>query len=71
MYQLRYTNPYGEIYYLANLGEQWPHRPEKRLVERTVKDPKRAKKFKTEEDANATLVVIGQGAGWEAVEVAP
>lgn len=68
MNALLFTNPWGEKFYLANLGAQWPSHPERRLVERTVKDVAEAKMFKSEEDARAVLVVIGHPPGWEVVE---
>lgn len=65
---LRYTNPYGDRFYLAELGDTWPHRPGVRFVQRTVTDPEEAMVFDTPEDAAQCLAhKMAAPPGWEVV----
>lgn len=67
-FQLCYTNPYGEKFYLAELGDAWPHEPSRRLVSRTVRTPQEAMQFATVPEAVAVLVqTIKEPPGWEVV----
>lgn len=65
---LMHTNRDGEVFYFCNLGLQWPHRPECRLIERTSRDRSEAKPFDTAELAREVLVVAGRPQGWGVVE---
>lgn len=64
---LRFTNPYGEVFYLQNLGNIWPHAPERRLIAATTPDRAKAREFATKDEATEVLVQAGGPAGWEVV----
>lgn len=70
-YVLKYTNPYGERFYLCNLGDFWRANDTRRLIERTTPKETEARVFGTEEEALETLVVAGSPAGYEVVESRP
>lgn len=69
MYRLRFRSPYGTTHYFTNFGQQWPNRPECRLIERTSTDPEEARQFPSEEEANAALVTAGRPSSWTVEEV--
>lgn len=66
-YLLMFTNPWGERFYLQNLGAMWPHNPTRRLIERTTQHREEAREFDTESEANETIVTAGSPTGWEVV----
>lgn len=67
IYRLKFTNPYGEIYWFCNLGDQVPFMPERRLIARTTDKREHAKEFDSEEEARSVLVTAGRTKGWEVV----
>ncbi len=68
MFLLKFTSHHdGSLWYFQNLGDQWPHRPACRLIERTTQNPKDARQFATEEDAKHVLSIAGGPKNWEIV----
>ena len=65
---LKFTNPYGERFYLVRLGEQWPHNPARRFIDATCRERDDARVFATEEQAREVIAVAGSPRGWEIVE---
>ena len=61
---LQFTNSYGEKFWFTRLGVQWPHRPERRLIDGTTANRKEARTFATPEEAREVLVVAGEPSGW-------
>lgn len=69
MFILRCPDAYDKhrFHFLCNLGDQWPHNPMLRLIERTSENREEAKAFESEEDARACLKTCGDPRGWEIV----
>ena len=65
---LKFTNPYGEVFYFLRLGEQWGKDPSKRFIDATCREREDARVFATEEQAREVLAVAGSPRGWEVVE---
>lgn len=63
-YRLKFTNRYGETYYLVSLGDPWPHKPERRLIAHTTPKPEEAAVFDTLPEALEVLVTAGDPADW-------
>lgn len=68
-YLLQHTDPYGRPpTFFVRLGLQWPHHPERRLIDAVTADRSEARAFATEEEARETLAKAGSPPGWDAVE---
>lgn len=68
-YLLKHTNNYNEVSFFCNLGQQWPHDPSKRLIERTSSRAVDARTFDTAEEAREIIVSAGGPDGWSVEEV--
>lgn len=66
---LKFTNPWGEKFFMQNLGNFWPGNVTRRLIERTTPDEAAARRFDTEEQAREVLATTGMPPGWDVAEV--
>lgn len=67
-YKLRFTNPWGERYFFATLGNFWPGNVTRRLIERTVTNADDARVFGSVDEAREVLATAGRPAGWEVLD---
>ena len=67
-YKLRFTNPWGERFFFATLGNFWPGNVTRRLIERTVRSADDARVFVSADEAREVLATAGRPAGWEVLD---
>ena len=65
--KLRFTNNLGEKFYFVAMGDNWPNNPERFLVRKTTNKPEKARCFPTAKEAADTLILIGNGVGWDII----
>lgn len=78
IYKLRFTNVWGERYWLANLGGFWGPGDTRRLIERTSSRAEQGREFASAELARETLTISGNSAtkpdkhgvvvGWQVID---
>ena len=68
-YVLQHKDPYGgQPTFFLRLGDQWPHQPERRLIDGVTRYKSKARIFATEEEARETLCKAGIPPGWSVEE---
>lgn len=68
-YVLQHRNPHdGSLTWFLRLGDQWPHHPERRLIDGVTSDKAQAKTFAAEEEAREVLCKAGIPPGWSVEE---